>query len=233
VKACATQGRVVSDALVRGGLPYAPPIAAAICLLVIAEFAAAQSPDRGAQIASGAGPGGVAQACFNCHGATGEGDRGSAMPRLAGLNAVYLAKQLDDYAEGRRENAIMQPIAQSLSKEDRAAVALYYARMDPAAAPPLGSAESRLNQHGAVLYAQGASSGRVQACRNCHGAAGQGLPPYPALAGQPSDYVTAQLEAWRNGTRSNDPHGIMKSVAERLSPEEIQAVATYLAELSP
>lgn len=155
------------------------------------------------------------------------------MPRLAGLNADYLAKQLDDYAEGRRENAIMQPIAQGLSTEDRAAVALYYARMDAAAPPPLGAAEPRLNQHGAVLYAQGASSGRVQACQNCHGPAGQGLPPYPALAGQPSAYVTAQLEAWQNGTRSNDPHGMMKSVAERLSPEDIQAVATYLAELSP
>ncbi|MDX2205301.1 MAG: c-type cytochrome [Hyphomicrobiaceae bacterium] len=226
----ARQGRAFSCALVRG-LCCGGAIAGAVSLA--ASLAAAQGPDRGAQIATGAGSGGVAQACFTCHGAKGGGDRASAMPRLAGLNAAYLAKQLDDYAGGGRESPIMRPIARSLSQEDRIAVARYYARLDDAAPPPLDAAEPRLNQRGAVLYAEGARSRGVQACRNCHGPSGKGLAPYPALAGQPSNYVTAQLEAWRNGTRNNDPHGMMKSVAERMSPEDIKAVATYLAELSP
>lgn len=216
-----------------GGLCCGVPVAGALCLVVAANIVAAQVPDRGAEIASGAGPGGVAEACFTCHGREGEGNRASAMPRLAGLNAAYLAKQLADYVNGSRVSPIMLPIAQRLSKEDRDAVARYYARMDDAAPPPLGSVEPRLNQQGALLYAEGAGSRGVQACRNCHGPSAQGLPPYPALAGQPASYVTAQLEAWRNGTRNNDPHGMMKAVAERMSGEDIEAVATYLAELSP
>ena len=64
----------------------------------------------GEVIAMSGGDGGAANACFACHGMAGQGD-GVAAPRLAGLDAGYLQKQLRDYASGLRSDATMTPIA--------------------------------------------------------------------------------------------------------------------------
>ncbi|WP_375293311.1 c-type cytochrome [Siccirubricoccus sp. G192] len=92
------------------------------------------SPARGHLIAVGGGPGGSGAACFACHGLQGQGDAGGAFPRLAGLDAQYLARQMQDYASGARPNAAMSPISRALSQADRRSVALYYAGL-PAGAP--------------------------------------------------------------------------------------------------
>src|SRR5688572_28615337 len=69
------------------------------------------SVPRGHQIAVGGGPGDAGTACFSCHGLQGQGDAGGAFPRLAGLDAHYLAQQMDDYASGARANMVMAPIS--------------------------------------------------------------------------------------------------------------------------
>ena len=51
--------------------------------------------ETGQIIAMGGGEGGSANACFSCHGLEGEGD-GVSVPRLAGLDAGYLQKQMED-----------------------------------------------------------------------------------------------------------------------------------------
>ena len=66
-----------------------------------AAHATASNPDqpsaeRGHAIAVGGGPGGAGAACFSCHGLQGQGDGGAAFPRLAGLDAQYLARQMAD-----------------------------------------------------------------------------------------------------------------------------------------
>jgi cytochrome c553 len=54
---------------------------------------------------------------------------------------------------------------------------------------------------------------------------------YPRLAGQFAEYTVAQLKAFREGARVNDPSGMMRGVAARLSEREIRAVAEYAAGL--
>jgi cytochrome c553 len=54
---------------------------------------------------------------------------------------------------------------------------------------------------------------------------------YPRLAGQYADYITAQLKAFKEGGRANDPNGMMRGVAARMSDREIRAVAEYAAGL--
>ena len=54
---------------------------------------------------------------------------------------------------------------------------------------------------------------------------------YPRLAGQYADYIAAQLKAFRDGARANDPNGMMRAVAARMSEREIRAVAEYAAGL--
>jgi cytochrome c553 len=82
----------------------------------------------GEVIAFSGGDGGATHACATCHGLQGEGD-GRLTPRLAGLDAGYLRRQLDDYANGRREHALMRDIVRRLDHGDRAKVSAYYASL--------------------------------------------------------------------------------------------------------
>lgn len=187
-----------------------------------AALAQAQSPDP-AQLAN-SGADGLA-ACASCHGTQGEGM--GAMPRLAGINAAYLRKQLDDFANDNREHALMGPIAKAMSPETREAMSGYYTAMTlPATAPPEDS-------HPGVRVAQrGAWDRNVPGCVQCHGPGGRGVgAAFPPIAGQTAAYLSAQLEAWKAGRRSNDPIGLMQAAARGLTAEEIRDVADYFSRL--
>lgn len=173
----------------------------------------------GEAIAFGAGASGAHNACFTCHGFDGEG-RG-AVPRLAGLDAGYLTKQLFDYANEDRYDPVMGPIARAMSDRDKRAVSRYYATLAP---PPLTSTAS---PH---LYAHGDARRGLRACADCHGAQGQGRGAgNPALAGQPAAYTVEQLRRWDRGERRNDPGNVMSPIARALTEREIEVIANYLA----
>ena len=85
-----------------------------------------------------------------------------------------------------------------------------------------------------VLAIQGSAERRVQACINCHGPGGSGEPPaYPYLAGLDAKYIAAALQAWKDGTRTNDTGQQMLGIARALTPEDVAAVADYFASLPP
>ena len=67
------------------------------------------------------------QACQACHGADGDKSVDPQYPRLAGQYADYLAKALRDYQTGTRKNAIMAGFATTLSEQDIADLAAFYA----------------------------------------------------------------------------------------------------------
>lgn len=162
--------------------------------------------------------------CASCHGASGEGQ--GSFPRLAGMNADYLARQLEEFASGKRTSAVMTPIAKAFGPPERAALASYYARLPlPPAVSPAGS-----EPNGRRLALHGAWSKSVPACVQCHGPGGRGVgATFPALAGQTAGYLAAQLRAFRTGQRSNDPLQLMRSPASKLTDEEIDAVARWFA----
>jgi cytochrome c553 len=230
---CCSRARQV---LLCGGYILLVVLTWSICTAQVASPKPEQpSAARGQVIVVGGGPGGAGAACFSCHGLEGQGDAGAAFPRLAGLDAHYLAKQMADYASGARPDPVMTPITQQLSVADRQSVALYYAGL-PAQAPvvPAAAVDGRLVQWGATLYAQGSAERGIPACANCHGPGGRGLNYlYPAVAGQPASYVETQLQLWREGTRENDIGGVMASVAQRMTDEDIRAASAYVAGLAP
>lgn len=175
----------------------------------------------GEVIALGGGDGGAKQACFICHGLDGSGD-GVSAPRLAGLDAGYLQKQLEDYATQLRPDGVMTSIAKRLDQNDRRAVAAYYAAM------PHRSGSAAPTAAPAAYFADDAEGG-VPSCASCHGEAGEGLGPgNPALAGQPSAYTLDQLRRWRKAERRNDPRGVMMAAASRLTEAEMRAIAVWL-----
>jgi cytochrome c553 len=217
--------------------PLAAAVPAATLALALGAHAWAQqakAPDaaRGQQLVANGNPNG-ALPCGQCHGADGKGDPSGPYPRLAGQAALYLYKQLDDYASGTRKNEVMGPIAQALSDQERQDAAAYYAGQTAPYGEPSSPAKADLAL-GRRLATVGSADQRVQACGNCHGPAGIGEPPaYPRLAGQYASYAQAQLAAWKQGQRANDLAGVMREITGKLTDDEVTAVSAYMEQARP
>ena len=173
------------------------------------------------------------QVCAACHAADGN-SIAPANPKIAGQIPEYLHKQLVDFKpqggkKPARESPIMMPMVANLSDADMKGLAAFYAgqKLKPAAA-----ADKNLVALGQKLWRGGNSASGVPACAGCHGPAGAGIPAqYPRLAGQYSEYIAAQLKAFKEGGRNNDPNGMMRGVTARMTDREIRAVAEYAAGL--
>jgi cytochrome c553 len=166
--------------------------------------------------------------CAGCHGMSGEGRPEAGYPRLAAQPAAYLERQLEAYADGRRKSAVMEPLARSLSAEERRRLAREFSARTPVETAPVQSHSKR----GETLALTGDAALRLQACQNCHGPLGRGQAPYgPSLAALPAGYLRAELAAWRSGARTSDPSGHMPLIARALNDADVQAVAAYYAGL--
>jgi cytochrome c553 len=121
----------------------------------------------------------------------------------------------------------MKAMASPLSEADMKNVAAFYASKQP---KPGFAKNKELVSLGEKIYRGGIGDRSVPACSGCHGPSGAGIPAqYPRLAGQHSDYVEAQLVAFRGGVRRNNP--AMAAIAGKLNDREIKAVADYVAGL--
>jgi cytochrome c553 len=168
-------------------------------------------------------------ACSSCHGSRGEGMPAQGAPRLAGLDADYLDRQLADFAAHRRRNAVMAPIASALTSPQRAALAACFAALPAAAAA--APAEAAPSPRGPELAVTGDWSHDVPACNACHGPGGEGVGSVtPPLVGQTQAYLFGQLMAFRSGEREG-VMGLMNGVAARLSEGDLRAAATYYGSL--
>lgn len=161
--------------------------------------------------------------CAACHGADGN----SAItlnPKLAGQHPEYLLKQLTNFKEGKRANAVMAGMVANLTKEDMKGLAAYFAGYKQT----LGKAKSNgAGSLGEKIYRGGIAATGVPACAACHGANGAGIPKqYPRLAGQHADYALQQLRTLRTGERANAP--MMMTIAAKMTDAEMQAVADYM-----
>ncbi len=200
-----------------------------MAMLIALPITSAQATDAAAITTQGNGKG--AAPCMACHGIDGGGQVAAGNPRLAGLDAAYLQKQLDDFASGSRSSPVMQATATALSEDERQALASYYSKLPipPALAKP-AIALPPVDSVGSVLATRGRWDKQVPACVQCHGPAGVGVGAhFPALAGQPAAYIKAQLKAWQQGTRHNDPLKLMQHLSAALSTQDIDAVAAWFA----
>ena len=182
----------------------------------------------------GSQAGGSGMACVACHGAQGQGDGSGAFPRLAGQAGWYNYKQLMDYASGARPNQVMSGIASRLTEHEMEAVSAYYAAIDAPFRPVLGEVDAETLQWGGQLGAVGSAEKGIPACVNCHGPSGTGNPPsVPYLAGQYANYMTHQLQLWREGVRDNDAMNVMSSIASKMTDADMRAVSEYYARVRP
>lgn len=169
-----------------------------------------------------------AAACAACHGADGN-SAVAANPKLAGQQASYIEKQLHNFKNDVRVNAIMTAQSKSLSDQDMADIAAYYASQTTTA----GAGDKDQVKLGGDIYRGGNVGNEVAACAACHGPTGEGneAAKFPKLAGQHADYIKSQLYAFKKGERANDAGMMMRNIAANMSDEEISAVSEYIAGL--
>ena len=170
-------------------------------------------------------------ACTACHGPQGRAVPDGYYPRLAGKPAGYLYNQLLNFREGRRHYGLMTQLIEPLSNAYLLEIAQYFSSLDvPYPAPLPSPAPPEVLRRGSQLVMQGDASRQLPACVQCHGQAMTGVAPgIPGLLGLPRDYLNSQLGAWKAGQRRAHAPDCMKTVVERLSLEEINAAASWLA----
>ncbi|WP_432258513.1 c-type cytochrome [Cupriavidus sp. TMH.W2] len=212
-------------AKILGVLALAVPAAALSGLASATEQAAAKAdPAKGETLFTQGAPDRNVPACLSCHGAAGN-SAAAANPKLAAQHPEYIHKQLADFKSKARGNAIMMPMASVLTDEEMRNVGAYLAKqsLKPATAKNKDTIEA-----GQKIYRGGIAAKGVPACAACHGPTGAGIPAqYPRIGGQWADYTEAQLVAFRQGTRKNNP--VMTTIAAKMSDAEIKAVADYVA----
>lgn len=165
--------------------------------------------------------------CQGCHGEVGVSIEGMA-PKLAGQYAKYIEKQIHDFQSGVRIHEIMSAVAQTVSSDDDLAdIAAYFASQVKM------KGDGHDNEIGKKLFLHGDMTRMMVACVNCHGVDGKGKSPdnpvFPVIGGQHKDYLRGQLINFRDGDRGNSPGGVMNIITQKLTDEELDALADYIS----
>jgi cytochrome c553 len=170
-------------------------------------------------------------ACAPCHGPQGQGTNDDYFPRLAGKPAGYLLHQLTAFRDGRRRYPPMNYLLEYLPAPYLREMADYFAalRAPPTPHSPPDTSAAMLQRGQAIVTAGDAAHG-VPACAGCHGPALTGMEPaIPGLVGLRAKYISAQLGAFRYGTRTAAAPDCMQIVASGLTEADVTAVAAFLA----
>ena len=163
--------------------------------------------------------------CAACHGADGNG-LAPNFPKLAGQNESYLLKQLKEIKGGVRTVPEMTGMLDAMSEQDLADIAAYFASLTV----QIGQTAADQVDMGQQIYRAGIAAKGVAACTACHSPNGQGnaAAAFPALTGQSATYIETTLKKFAAGERGNDPSGMMRDIAAKMSDAEIKAVAQYV-----
>ena len=170
-------------------------------------------------------------ACASCHGAQGEGTSDEYFPRLAGKPAGYLYNQLVAFKDARRKYPPMNYLLEFLPNAYLKQIAEHFASLRPPfPAPAIPVVSNEILARGEALVTHGDPQRGIPACAGCHGPSFSGMEPaIPGLLGLRAGYISAQLGAWRYGTRTAATPDCMQIVAGLLSEDDVKAVAAFLS----
>ncbi len=194
--------------------------------IVVAFAAAALAPLAQAQDAKAGEK--KAAMCMGCHSIPGyqaSFPEVHKVPMISGQGDKYIVAALNAYKKGERKHPTMKAIAASLSEQDMADLAAFYAA-EAGKAPPETAAAAPADV--AKLLEKGG-------CVSCHGANMNKPidPTYPKLAGQHADYLYVALKAYQVEKNPNVGRGnaIMAGMAKPFSHAELKVISKYLASL--
>ncbi|MBV8523656.1 MAG: c-type cytochrome [Acetobacteraceae bacterium] len=172
----------------------------------------------------------IAASCTACHGEQGVSQNG-LYPTLAGMDAVVIYKQLDDFRADKRSWGAMNAIAQALSLQDAADVGAYFARRENGLPPVVGEGfraghTLRENSPAIRLAFAGDPARGIPPCAACHGPGDHKIGA-PQLKTQQPAYIERQLAAFAQGFRQNDINEQMRTIAAQLTPDEMHLIAEF------
>jgi cytochrome c553 len=181
----------------------------------------------------------IMELCAGCHGEYGQGGGGGEYPRLAGMPAKYLAKQMRAFKSGERESMVMAPYAndREMPEGDLLDISIYLAGIElpsqmPFIDPELDSYEKLLIASRVFNVPQiegDVTAGEdlyIRQCQKCHGSTTAGRGSTPGLVGQYSDYIRIQIDQFMSGNRKNK---VMDKYLNPLTPKDVEAILAYLA----
>jgi len=172
------------------------------------------------------------KACTICHDNQDRVGRDAYYPRIAGKPAGYLFNQLRNFRDGRRYYQPMAILLENMSDEYMLEIANYFSSLQLPHLPPeqirIHPEETKLAD---VLIRLGDPGRDIPACKSCHGEALMGTKPFiPGLLGLSHAYISAQFGSWRNGgLMRGQSSNCMSEIAKRLTDEETNAIAKWLA----
>ena len=165
------------------------------------------------------------QRCVICH--TVEGNTPDpTIPRNAGQSVFALYKQLHDFRSGARGKATMSPLVKDLDDRQIADLAAYYGRLFRGSIEP-GKSGVDVGIDIQNIVSNGDVARGLPPCSACHRTNAGGPIETPTLTAQYAQYLEAQLKAFASGARHNDIYHRMRSVAAKLTPDEIRLLAIY------
>ena len=165
--------------------------------------------------------------CTWCHGTSAQGY--TPAPRLAGQRSQYLENQLAGFRNHARDNPLSQQYmwgaVANLSAQSARDLATYFSTLPPKAAD---DGDLELVATGRTIYQVGMPDANIVACVVCHGPNAEGVGQIPRLGGLAYSYLKRTLEQWGQGYHlaSGPP---MPDIASKLSPNQIEALASYLS----
>lgn len=166
----------------------------------------------------------VLEVCVSCHGEQGV-SVSAEFPHLAGQSGAAIYKQLHDYRTGSRTHQLMTDLARAIEEPVIADVAAYYAGQPQRRPNPLTLAESPAAI--VQLVELGDPARNIPPCASCHRLGSGGPIETPILAEQHREYLVLQLQMYASGQRRNDVYARMRTIAAKLTPAEIDGLATY------
>ena len=164
--------------------------------------------------------------CTWCHGTSAQGFM--TAPRLAGQRDQYIENQLLSFSNHSRDNPYsmqyMWAATAHLSPETAHDLAAYFSTLPPKAA---NDGDRELIAAGRTIYELGIPESNVVSCLVCHGPNAEGVREIPRLGGLAYSYLKRRLEQWGEGFHAAAES--MPRIASKLSPNEIEALASYLS----
>jgi cytochrome c553 len=189
----------------------------------------------------------INEVCAGCHGEFGQGGKEGEYPRLAGMPAAFLAKQLHLFRARTRPNLAMVEYVddRQMPDDDIEDIAHYLEQIVlQTKLPPVDETSPDFNAYERLIQSKhlmqiprapgDVDLGKAiyqKECATCHGREGWGRQDkaVPLLAGQYTNYLWRQVEKYRRGIRIHDEENPKEELLSDFSDDELRDIFAYLS----
>ncbi|MEO5371207.1 MAG: cytochrome c4 [Magnetococcus sp. DMHC-1] len=172
---------------------------------------------------AGPTPSMLSNTCAGCHGPNGVAP-GPSIPTIAGMPYNFLKLMMTEFLKDERPSTIMSRVAKGYSDADIDVIAKHFSELK-------WGVQGGASVKGKSIDPAKAEKGKPLAkeCEKCHEEAGKKQDEdTPRIAGQWLEYLLIKMDDYKTNEKYPQPKK-MKSQMDKLSVEDLEAVAHYFA----